>query len=370
MEAAESNKTVRSRLCRVLGEQGRIRLVRAIAPCLRRRHRMALPRDLKAARNVALFLPGDPLEALYAIPAILAFTNYFRDAHRVIICERSTASYFDYMQGIAEIVSYDAEGRFLYSREMTALETVLSSREYDVCVMMERAPDISLLKLMLRISSGIRIGYDNGRRDGFYNFRVRGGAGQGHVSARTLLLAHTIGARPPGSIQWNVSKQSMEEIRHALRENRVDTSVPLAGIDAGYFYRRFGSAWAGRLVASLTQQHRFSWYLYSESAPGEGLLAWCAATNLPLFSSLSPSRTAALIQLSWVVVSGRAVLFALASILSRPVVAVLERSEAAAYSTSSPRCSVVQFSGNPGEETVAAVCGKIPRMTTGVVQGV
>jgi len=355
IKPAGTSKTLLSRLCRILGEKGRVRLVRYSAPCLRAPHAFALPLDLKTARRVAVLLPEDPFDALLQMNTVLAVVHLFHRADIVIICECRVAAFFGHVQGIKEIVTYKIEGRYLFSREFMTLGGILALRQFDVCLLLERNPDISLLHLMVRMSPKVRVGYAGASDYPFLNVRIRAQGTSVYVPDQNFILAEALGARRPAPVRWSVSKQSREEIQLLLREFRIPGDAKLAGIEAGSLAAQCGREWTQMLVNTLMRQAGYLWYLYFNSAPEQSFLERLVASGIPAFSSLSASRSAALVQRSSIVISGKAVLFVMAHILARPVIGIYEHDDAQRYCKPSPLCMVVPYRGNPDDRTVRQV---------------
>jgi hypothetical protein len=333
--------------------------VRATARCLRKSRHMILPGDATKARTVAIILPEDRFEALHQLSNVLALLSLFKEAHIVIIGELRVASLFEHIQDAAEILTYDASGRYLFSKELASLANMLSEKEFDVCFLLERTPDVALLHLMARISPRIRIGYDGAGDYPFLNVRVRPLGTRRHISAQNMLMAEALGAKPPQGIRWTVSKDTSEEIAHTLRECRIDEDAVLLGLDAGLFFGLFGEQWTDMLVDKLSGLSGMSLYVFSDATPAEPFLGWLERRGLPTISASAPSRCAALVQRSEAVVSGRAVLFELANLLGKPSIGVFAEDEVGRYCRPSLLCRPVAYSGRPDEQTVAEVCRQI-----------
>jgi ADP-heptose:LPS heptosyltransferase len=341
-----------SRICRLMGNEGQLRFVRLTARCLRGRHPISLPDDVAKAKRVAIVLSELPLDALHQLQTVIALVSRFTEAEIVVVCELQVASFFEHIQGISEIVTYEAAERYLFSRELTSLGNMLSQREFDVCFLLERRPDPSLLHLMARMCPKVRIGYEGALGYPFLNVRVRPKGVRTHIAEQNLLVAEAVGAKRPDNTRWTVSKEIVREVVQAIRESGIPQNVPLAGLDAGFFHEQFGEQWTDLLIDALRGLDRYSWYLYSYGAPVQPLLDWLESRKLPTFSALSPSRSAALVDRSAVVVSGRAVMFELAHLLGKPVVGVFEADELSRYCAPGRACRAVSYSGSPGEETV------------------
>jgi ADP-heptose:LPS heptosyltransferase len=344
-----------SRVCRLMGSGGQLRLVRSTARCLRERRPISLPEDIIRAKRVAIVLAELPFDALHQLRTVIALVSRFPDAEIVVICELHVASFFEHVQGISEIVTYDAAERYLFSRELTSLGNMLSQREFDVCFLLERHPDAALLHLMTRMSPKVRVGYEGASGYPFLNVRIRPLGVRTHIADQNLLVAEAVGAKRPASTRWTVSKEIVREVVHAIREYRIPENAPLVGIDAGFFYGQFGEQWTDSLLDTLQGLSRCSWYLYSYHAPVQPFLRWLERRQLPMFSALSPSRSAALVDRSAVVVSGRAVLFELATLLGKQVVGVFASSEQCLYCRPGLACRAVSYSGRPDEDTIKQV---------------
>ncbi|MBD3394465.1 MAG: hypothetical protein GF418_02465 [Chitinivibrionales bacterium] len=344
-----------SRLSRLVGPRGQDALVRLTYPCFRSRTPLRLPADLTGARRLAVILPEDPLESLHAMSVVGALVNHFSGAEVVIACERRVAGFFERVRGIADVVAYDRGERYLYSREFGELGDMLSQKACDACVILEKNPDASLWYLIARMAPPIRIGYAQAASYPFLNVRIRTTGEAAHASDQNLLAAAVMGAKPVPPATWSVSKETIEEMRHALREYRIPEGAAVACLDAAYLYGRFGAEWTSTLVNTVREIDNLEWVIYAGDSADEDLVAWIERSGLPAFPALSPSRSAALIQVSCAVVSGKAVLFELAHLLGKPAIGVFEENEVCRYCRPDGLSHVAGFSGRPDDRTAGRV---------------
>jgi hypothetical protein len=165
-----SNKTFLSWICAIAGLRFSTFVVQTAVRRRCRHEEIHLPSGIAAAKSVLIILPEDFLnetafsEVLASLPANITI---------VLLCENSNAALFKNMKNVSEIIGYNAENRFLFSREMNALGKQAALTEYDICVSLERDSHLALLYLVSESRPAIRIGYDKSDSDFFFNVRLR-----------------------------------------------------------------------------------------------------------------------------------------------------------------------------------------------------
>jgi ADP-heptose:LPS heptosyltransferase len=91
------------------------------------------------------------------------------------------------------------------------------------------------------------------------------------------------------------------------------------------------------------------------SIPDVALLNWLKARKLPVFSELTPSRLAGLLQKTDVIVSGKTIYFELASLLQRPSVGIFTEEELRRHCRNTPFSIGITYSQRPNEVTITEI---------------
>lgn len=322
-----------------------------------------LPDDLSTAKNILFVLPEDILEALHQVVNIVSIINHFHKIHKaqiVFLCEKKIAPYFKNFHGVSSVFEYERTQRYLFSNEFSLLRKMLIKEYIDVCLFLERDPDLSLLLLIGQINIKIRVAYFNVGSFPFFNLHI--GPANHHNVYRTeqnSIMAKTLGAELDSDLHWSVSKDTIEEITVMLKESSLQETVWLGGIDTQHFYYTFGSHWTEALIENLLMQNNRFWYLYVENIPEQSFLNWLKARKMPVFSDLSPSRLAALLYKTDCIISGKAMIFELANLLHKSAIGLFTEKELHQYCRSTPQSIGVSYSKRPDEQTIARISERI-----------
>jgi ADP-heptose:LPS heptosyltransferase len=316
---------------------------------------LAFPWNNHAIKKALVILPEDPVEAFHQINNYLQITALYRSASFVLLCTSSVGAFFKHVHPEATIVEYDASQRYLFSQELEERGKSFFKEEFDLCLILEHEPDISLLFLAGKTSAPVRAGYSEAGLFPFLNMHINPSKHARLRADQNAVMARSLGASGERKLQWSVSKETVEEITHMLRELHLTAPSRLIGIDAGLFFREFGADWTEALCARLRENKRFSFYLYAGEEPDEPLSRFLTSTGLPAFSNLSAPRSAALIGKSEGIVSGRSVFFELANMLKKPVIGIFKESERAIYCQESGLTKAVTYSSAPDRHVADSV---------------
>ena len=325
-------------------------------------HILTLPDDLMAVKNILFVLPEDTLEALHQIENIISIINHFNKRHKAqafFLCEKKIVPYFNNFHNVSSIFEYDSADRFLFSNQFVVLRKKLIKEYIDLCLFLERDPDLSLLFLIGHIQAKIRVSYSDIASFPFFNLQIKPLNRHKHLTDQNNLMARILGANLNNEIHWSVLKNTIDEIKVMLKESSISETVWLGGIDAQFFYYTFGRQWTDSLIENLTMQSEKTWYLYVRDIPEFSFLNWLKTKNLPFFSDLSPSRLAALLKKSTMIISGKATAFKLASLLKTPAIGVFETNELQKYCRSTPQSIGIPYTGKPDEQTISIIIEKV-----------
>ncbi len=350
----------------VLGKRLRTKLVKHLVLRKCGDHIIDLPDDITSAKSILFVLPEDPLEALYQIQNIVSLCMYFEDKHKIqaiILCEKKVSPYFSNLGIINSLIEYDKSERYLFSKQLKELHHDLHKEYIDLCIFLERYPDLSLLHLIGQLQPKIRVTYTEAGEFPFFNLRIKSGNQMNHRIEQNNLIAKTLGATLQDDLQWSVSEDKIEEITLLLKESSVPLDSWLGGVDARYCYYTFGPQWTEELLSQLYLIKNTTWYLYSHTIPEDSFLSWLKARQLPVFNDIVPARLAALLYKSNVVISGKTLFFELANLLKKPAIGVFNENEIDRYHRPTPQSIGVSYSKSPNEETISDVCRKVRNLS-------
>ena len=349
-------------LAKLFGSQGRASLIKYLVYKKCGSHILTLPDDLLAVKNILFVLPEDTLEALHQIENIISIISHFNKTHKAqvfFLCEKRIVPYFNNFHNVSSIFEYDSTDRFLFSNQFSLLRKKLIKEYIDLCLFLERDPDLSLLYLTGHIQAKIRVSYSDIGSFPFFNLQIKPLDRHVHLTDQNNLMSKVFGAKLNNEIHWSVLKNTLDEMKVMLKEFSVSETAWLGGIDAQLFYYKFGRQWTDTLIENLKAQSEKTWYLYVRDIPEHSFLNWLKTKNLPLFSDLSPSRLAALLKKSNLIISGKAATFKLASLLQTPAIGLFEKNELEKYCRSTPQSIGIPYSIKPDEQTINSIIEKV-----------
>ena len=315
---------------------------------------LVFPWNNPAIKKALIILPEDSVEAFHQINNYLQIASFYRKASFFLLCTETIGAFFKHIHPEATLHEYDPSKRFLFSRQMRTLGASFSKEEFDLCVVLEHAPDISMLFLAGQTSALIRAGYTEAGKFPFLNMHVNLSKKQRYRAEQNSVMARALGASESIKMRWSVSRETLEEISHMLNELQLPSFSRLVGIDAELFYKAFGFDWIEMLCRRLREKE-VSFYLYAGEEPDETTSQFLSQIGFPVFSNLSAPRCAALIMQSAGVVSGKSIFFELANMLGKPVIGIFEEKECAVFCRESALTKAVSYSTEPDSSVVEKV---------------
>jgi hypothetical protein len=337
---------------KMLPSAWRISLIKWVVRVRYKAPAMAFPWDCAGIKKVLVILPEGPVDAFHQIKTYLGLKTLFKNAAFSIFCTHENGLLFQQIHPEAVLVEYDISQRYLFSRDFHAREKHFHREEFDLCVLLEHSPDISLLSLAGKTASPIRAGYKGSGDFPFLNVHGNPSPARKYLSDRNFMIAQIFGASDKTRSHWSVARETMEEIAHMLHEFQIPATSLLVGIDAGFFFTVFGETWTGQLVNRIKTVNGFTCYVYNSGEPDDAAYRFLHACAVPVFAHMSPSRSAALISKSACVVSGKTVFFELANLLQKPVIGLFEKNEIARYCRQSPSTHGITFDASPDRATI------------------
>ena len=334
---------------------------------VKRRHGtpgLVFPYGFSTPPKFLVILPEDPLAALHQVSGLVALAGHFRDAHITVVCQRLVTPFFRMLTAVDDFIEYDCRERYLFSKEFLRMGKAVAGMHFDACVMHDRSPHLALLYLCGQSASPVRIGLCGAGEYPFLNLTVRPSPDRSYSTDLGLLLAAMLGAKAQNKIRWTVAKEALSEVNLLLGEMKVAPSSRLIGIDAGYFLQAFGEKWTQSLVDKL-RNRQSTCYLFSHAEPDEKASEWLKRQDMPVFTNLAASRSAALVYKSEFIVAGATVLFELADVLHRPVIGILTEAQFGAFCRESETTRALRYADGkrPDQEVIDAVGRHITAFT-------
>jgi hypothetical protein len=207
-----SNKTFLSRVCKILSPDFQARIVCFLSPFLRKSESFCLPEDITSAKSAVILMPGNSADTGELIKTLLSISHLLPSAKIMIVCESSVENSYKSLKENFEIITYEEQNCFLFSREMNALKSVLFGRECDLCISLDQNPHIALIHLLSGMSPKIRAGFDGSGSDFFFNLRFREKpVSEKRTSAPCFSLAAFLGCTFPSSADTDSCIRNPEE---------------------------------------------------------------------------------------------------------------------------------------------------------------
>lgn len=353
-------------LMKCLGEKGQTKFIKYLVYRKCGDYILDLPDDLSSVKNILFILPENPIEALHQVVNIISIINHYSKAQAIFLCEKKIAPYFKNFHRVSSIIEYDCDQMCLFSNEFSLLRKMLIMEYIDLCLFLERDPDLSLLSLVGQIQVKVRVTYSDVGAFPFFNLRIKSANNHVHMTEQNNIMAKMLGAKPHSDLRWSVPKNIIDEITLMFKESSIPTTAWIGGIDAQFFYYSFGHHWTEALIDYLNAQNNRTWYLYVKSITDKSFLNWLKARKMPIFSDLSPPRLAALIYKSDLIISGKAITFELANLLHKPAIGLFEENELHRYCRLTPKSIGVSYSNKPDEQTITRISESVTAFSTPV----
>jgi ADP-heptose:LPS heptosyltransferase len=313
------------------------------------------PLDLEHVRSLLMVLPEDVLESLYQVDNVLSIKEHFSQASVTFLCNSDVAEYYHSIAADASFVEYNTAERYLFSKVLAYHEAALTRERFQLCFLLETAPDLALLDLIGRCGAPVRAGYEHAAEYPFLNHVVRLPAQTGFLAHRYGALARSLGAQPARRSKLAVGRDAAEGVSLLLRDLRLDPSSTLLCIDSCGLERRYGRPWVEQLVVSLRDQTDAVLCVPAQHGTDERALGWLSERGATVVPPLTVPRLAALIARSALVVSGEGPVLRLAALLDRRAAGVLPAATMGIHVPDGGTVTGVAFEELPNADTIARV---------------
>ncbi|MBD3347472.1 MAG: hypothetical protein GF401_20640 [Chitinivibrionales bacterium] len=345
MENSKDSKTFKYYLYRFLSEK----LQHALSRWLLRKQITAVglhfPITPSEARKICFILPKTPLESLFHLDSVLALLSRFPKVETTLVCEQKVSPFFNKLPGIGTVLEYEENEHYLGSRELDNLSSLLRKEGFTICFLLEKNADLPLLILAGSTGAPLRAGFWSTNAYPFINIRVRPSPNDIYLSEQNMVLASLFGASSTGGNRWVVAKKALEEVNYLFQETGIKFSSRHIGIDAAALFVEFGEKWTESLLDTLVKERHIPCYIYLPNDQNDNNLRSLAQKlGVPVISNLNVPQTAALIQQSKAIISGKSSFFQLAILLRKTAFGIFNENELAQYCKSSSYSKGIAFS--------------------------
>ncbi|KMQ52146.1 hypothetical protein CHISP_0827 [Chitinispirillum alkaliphilum] len=316
---------------------------------------ISLPSDLENVKSLLIILPLDMMELTLQMKNLSMLMSRFGDCKTVFLCEENLAPFVSGFQN-SETITFQPEEKDLFSPEWKKLYSEVSDL-FDLCVMLEKNPDLSLLMLAAKTNAPIRVGYKKGNCSPFLNVCFNQNETEKTISERNCFLASTLGAKNKKA-NWSISKTTTEALKQVLKEHSlpVSSSSSLIGIDLYFLSQNFEKGWVEDLIKEIKKIpdiHLYSFGGINSQAP---LPSWARESGIKILPPLSVPRTTALIALSRTIITGKTTLFGMCSLLSATAIGIFEEEELRFYCKgTTSKLKGIGYCNSPDHSTIEKI---------------
>jgi len=314
---------------------------------------LSLPINPGTVKSLLCIMPRTPVDTIHQIGTVLSLIALFKSAHTTLLCNSAVSSFVKNLQNV-DIIEYDDEDSILFSHRFRELANEFNA-QFDVCVMLEKAPDLPLLYLAGQTAAPVRAGYEIEGGYPFLNYRIKPSGNHVYAGDWNSAISTLFGTKPVRKIRWSVSKDTLEEVKTILKELSVPLTPPLIGVDLIYFVHTYGRSWSEALVKSMKASLHANLFIYSEMDPQPIDVPWYHQFGWPIVSDLSVPRIAALITMTNMMITGNTVLFAMTGLLEAPMIGLFEEKELNWNCPKMNHITGIAYHGEPDLNTIESI---------------
>lgn len=323
----------------------------------------ALPADLSRSAEILFILPADRLDMIFQMENLFTIAGRYKDSNLTFVCPTAHSSFVSTLKN-ARLIKFNPAEFSLYSAEFNKLVKELSTKSFDICVMLERRYTLAHLYLVGLCRAHLRVGWDAGNSYPFMNIRLVV-SDREDVSEweRNLEAAKILEADVESRPRWGLQKSAAEEVAQLLSENKLKKDPALICIDLASLENSCSKEWCAELMKALKSAYglgRFCVFggMEDENHPPK-------EAPFPILPPMSIPKTAALISYTDVVIAGFGPMFGLSQISSKSkMVPVLSKSQLARYCKKNERIMPVVFSESPGQDDIKTIIRNIKQILT------
>jgi len=314
-----------------------------------RKHNFSFPVSVTSIKDILVILPEQPLEILHQLKNLMSLVSTFRNAKITVFCLDSSVSYVKLIPDI-NIVEYqkcDIDG---FSSQLSNFTGQLRD-VFDICILLDRKPQLSILSLVGSTNASIRAGYHEAGEYPFLNLRTRASDAERYLTDKNCSVAALFGKQTE-NLKISVAKKTLDEIDSHLREMHISSEHGLLGIDAAFFLNTFGKEWTERFIQNLQNKCRCTIYGFLNEEPSLHQSEFFKNLKIPFIVENSASKIAALVFRSNLVIAGNTIFYGLAATLDIPAIGFFKSNELVSYCPDSEKQKGLVCKDPPDSECI------------------
>jgi ADP-heptose:LPS heptosyltransferase len=316
------------------------------------RNPAALPSDLNRCSDILFILPVDRVEMIFQLENLFAILGRFKNSNLTFICPAAHSSFVSGMKNV-RVIKFNPDEFSLYSAEFNRLVRELTSRAFDICVMLERDYSLAHLYLIGMSRAHLRVGWGDDSAYPFLNIRLVSVPRENvTLWERNLEAAKILSAETGSNVRWGVQKSTADEVTQLLNEHRLKKEPALVCVDLASLKTACGGEWCADLLKALKSSNVGHFYIFGGTEEENAAMK---DAPFPVLAPMSIPKTAALLACTTVVITGPGALLGLAQISSCRIVPTLTKEQAALYCKQNNRIMPALFAEKPDAETVKQI---------------
>ncbi len=318
----------------------------------------SFPVDPQSVGSVLVVLPESSLEILYQLKNILSLMAIFTKAKVTAFCPDTGVSLLKMIPEL-EIVEYptDEPDRFA----IFSFFTRQFKNNVDICILLDRAPDISKVSFVVSTNAPIRAGYKDADDFPFLNLKVGANPDQHYLPQRNCMMAEKFG-KGFETIKFSVSRNLVDEVERMFKEQRISHDGELIGVDALYFLEKFGQQWFLKLVAQIRKDFSEKMYCYLSREPSQQEATFFTGEGIRCITPLVESRLAALVTKSSLILSSNSVFYGLGAMFGIKAIGLFSSSDYKIFCPDTQKLQGVVYDGKTDEQCLMELCALMKRM--------
>jgi hypothetical protein len=316
------------------------------------------PVDPHSVSSVLIVLPESSLDILYQLKNILSIMAVFTKARVTAFCPDMETSLLKMIPEL-EIVEYPKEepDRFTsfgsFKRQF--------KNNVDICILLDRTPDISKVSFVISTNAPIRAGYKDAGDFPFLNLKVGANPDKHYLPQRNCMMAEMFG-KGFESLKFSVSRKLIDDVEHMLKEQRISEDAGLIGVDALYFLDKYGKQWFLKLITQIDKDFSEKLYCYLSREPSQQEATFFTSEGIRCITPLSESRLAALVSKSLLILSSNSVFYGLGAMFGVKALGFFNGSEYKNYCPDTQKLQGLIYDGKSDEQCLIEVCALMRRM--------
>lgn len=316
--------------------------------------------DIKNVKSILFVIPDNLLGALYQVENLLSIMSKYEKSDFFLLTGKNCTPWFKQFHGIKNLFEYDGSETCFFKSSVKELKNELRSEHFDICFILDKDHPIILDFLLTQIDADYRVTYDGNSEFPYSNVRIKG-KDDTHAVDKNLAISRALKIPLHDKLHWSVSSERVEEIGHILKEHGIKSSDKAACIDIDYFVNFCGKKWTEELVRRLKSElSQYFWYAHVDNADNSKYADWLRSLELPCFYGISPTRIAALLHKSELLVSGKSYLFELAFLLKKKAFGIFAEGDFKTHCRNKDKSKGISISDKADDDTISELIKNLP----------